>query len=52
MREVDRLCLFFIDFYVPSLSLSHVATDGQSVSQFWCRAPSRAHDQMLAGVLA
>jgi hypothetical protein len=32
------------------LSLSHVTTDGQPVSQSWCRVPSRAHDQMLRTV--
>jgi hypothetical protein len=31
-------------------SQSHVTTDGQSVSQSWCRAPSGAHDQMLLTV--
>jgi hypothetical protein len=31
----------------PSQSQSHVTTDGQSVSQSWCRAPSRTHDQIL-----
>jgi hypothetical protein len=31
-------------------SQSHVATDGQSVSQSWCRAPSGAHDQKLSTV--
>jgi hypothetical protein len=28
-------------------SQSHVTTDGQPVSQSWCRAPSGAHDQIL-----
>jgi hypothetical protein len=31
-----------------SQSQSHVATDGQSVSQSWCRAPPGAHDQKLS----
>jgi hypothetical protein len=31
-------------------SQSHVTTDGQSVSQSWCRAPSEAHGQMLRTV--
>jgi hypothetical protein len=31
----------------PSPSPSHIATDGQSVSKSWCRAPSRAHDQIF-----
>jgi hypothetical protein len=26
---------------------SHFATDGRSVSMFWCGAPSGAHDQMF-----
>jgi hypothetical protein len=31
----------------PSPSPSHIATDGLSVSKSWCRAPSRAHDQIF-----
>jgi hypothetical protein len=31
-------------------SQSHVTTDGQPVSQSWCRAPSGAHDQMFVAV--
>jgi hypothetical protein len=31
----------------PSQSQSHIATDGQSVSKSWCRAPPGAHDQMF-----
>jgi hypothetical protein len=30
-----------------SQSQSHIATDGQSVSLSWCRAPSGAHDQIF-----
>jgi hypothetical protein len=33
-----------------SLSLSHIATDGQSVCLSWCRTPSGAHDQILVTV--
>jgi hypothetical protein len=33
-----------------SKSQSHIATDGQSVSKSWCRAPSGAHDQILITV--
>jgi hypothetical protein len=33
-----------------SPSPSHVATDGQSVSKSWCRAPSGAHDQIFITV--
>jgi hypothetical protein len=29
-----------------SQRLSHIATDGQSVSKSWCRAPRGAHDQI------
>jgi hypothetical protein len=32
---------------VHSQSQSHIATDGQSVCLSWCRAPSRAHDQIF-----
>jgi hypothetical protein len=31
-------------------SRSHIATDGQSVSKSWCRAPSGAHDQIFITV--
>jgi hypothetical protein len=38
----------------PSQSQSHIATDGrsvgQSVSKFWCRAPTRAHDEIFITV--
>jgi uncharacterized PurR-regulated membrane protein YhhQ (DUF165 family) len=30
-----------------SQSQSHIATDGQSISKSWCRAPSGAHDKIL-----
>jgi hypothetical protein len=33
-----------------NLSLSHIASDGQSVYLSWCRAPSGAHDQILVTV--
>jgi hypothetical protein len=29
-------------------SQSHIATDGQSVSKSWCRAPSGTHDQIFS----
>jgi hypothetical protein len=32
-------------------SQSHIATDGQSVSKSWCRAPSEAHDQIFITLL-
>jgi hypothetical protein len=35
----------------PSPSPSHIATDGQIVSQSRCRAPSGAHDQIFITVL-
>jgi hypothetical protein len=34
-----------------SQSQSHIATDGQSVSKFWCRAPSGAHDLIFITLL-
>jgi hypothetical protein len=33
-----------------SQSQSHIATDGQSVSKSWCRAPSGAYDQIFITV--
>jgi hypothetical protein len=43
-----------LEIQSQSQSQSHIATDGQSVSQSvsqsWCRAPSRAHDQMFVSV--
>jgi hypothetical protein len=42
----DSISSFLSHFYLV-LSQSHVATDGQSVSTSWCRAPSGAHDQIL-----
>jgi hypothetical protein len=33
-----------------SHSHSHIATDGQSVSKSWYRAPSEAHDQIFISV--
>jgi hypothetical protein len=33
-----------------SQSQSHIATDGQSISKSWCRAPSGAHDQIFIAV--
>jgi hypothetical protein len=30
-----------------SQSQSHIATDGQSISKSWCRAPSGDHDQIF-----
>jgi hypothetical protein len=35
---------------VSNSSQSHIATDGQSVSTSWCRAPSGAHDQIFIAV--
>jgi hypothetical protein len=45
---LDVFNSFFLDMH-PSFQ-SHVATDGQPVSQSSCRAPSGAHDQMLSTV--
>jgi hypothetical protein len=36
--------------WLAILSLSHIATDGQSVCLSWCQAPSGAHDQILVTV--
>jgi hypothetical protein len=33
-----------------SSNQSHIATDGQSISKSWCRAPSGAHDQIFITV--
>jgi hypothetical protein len=33
-----------------SQSQSHIATNGQSISKSWCRAPSEAHDQIFITV--
>jgi hypothetical protein len=33
-----------------SQSQSHIATDGQSVSKSWCRAPFGAYDQIFSTV--
>ena len=35
---------------IPPQVPSYIATDGQSVSKSWCRAPSEAHDQILITV--
>jgi hypothetical protein len=35
---------------ITSQNQSHIATDGQSVSKSWCRAPSGAHDQIFVTV--
>jgi hypothetical protein len=46
----ETCCLHLQERRVTSawnLSLSHVKTDGQSVSQSWCRSPLGTHDQML-----
>jgi hypothetical protein len=36
------------DVSQSSQSQSHIATDGQSVSKSWCRAPSGTHDQIFS----
>jgi hypothetical protein len=35
------------DITLKSQSQSYIATDGQSISKSWCRAPSGAHDQIF-----
>jgi hypothetical protein len=53
LRYLMTLTIFF---QVPRVqsewekSQSHVTTDGKPVSQSWCRAPSRAHDQIFSTV--
>jgi hypothetical protein len=34
-------------FVRQSQSQSYIATDSQSISKSWCRAPSEAHDQIF-----
>jgi hypothetical protein len=36
--------------FSSSVSQSHIATDNQSVSKSWCRAPSGTHDQIFIAV--
>jgi hypothetical protein len=59
LLTVEILQFQALRFYFHSLSCrtaythknqSHVVTDGQSVSQSWCRAPSVAHDQIFITV--
>jgi hypothetical protein len=38
-RKIDHNLLYLF------LSQSHIATDGQSISKSWCRAPSGVHDE-------
>jgi hypothetical protein len=38
------------DNYQVKSSQSHIATDSQSVSKSWCRAPSGAYDQIFITV--
>jgi YD repeat-containing protein len=37
-------------YFIQSQTVSHVTTDGQSVSPSGCRAPSGAHDKILITV--
>jgi hypothetical protein len=48
--SVSTGCAEQIMLYSSSQSQSHIATDGQSISKSWCRAPSGAHDQILITV--
>jgi hypothetical protein len=53
IMQFSRTSRHFISLrsrYSPSPSPSHISTDGQSVSLSWCRALSRAHDQILVTV--
>jgi hypothetical protein len=47
---VSSFCFSFHDSCKQSHSQSHIATDGQSVSKSWCRAPSGSHDQIFITV--
>jgi hypothetical protein len=59
LKHLNNLQLFFT-YELPvsvsyrellcSRSRSHIATDGQSVSKSWCRAPSGAYDQINISV--
>jgi hypothetical protein len=46
----------FFDFHLKRLpqvfseSQSHSATDGKSISKFWCLAPSGPHDEISINV--
>jgi hypothetical protein len=40
----------FIISSATSQSQSHITTDGQSVSQSWCRAPSGPHVRIFIAV--
>jgi hypothetical protein len=55
--KIYRLFNFIVEVYkmynnplkpdVKVKSQSHIATDGQSISKSWCRAPCGAHDQIF-----
>jgi hypothetical protein len=46
-RELGTLsCHWHLKYW--NLSQSHIATDSQSVSKSWCRAPSGTHDQIFS----
>jgi hypothetical protein len=60
IAHLNNLLLHFTDRYIIifdchlssslSQSQSHIATDGQSASKAWCRAPSGAHDLIIITV--
>jgi hypothetical protein len=49
-RDLTRRADFQRLTPVKSQSQSHIATDGQSASKSWCRAPSGAYDQIFITV--
>jgi hypothetical protein len=57
LEKIERYFVLFegplkIDIIVQrrGFRVSHVITNGQSVSQSWCRAPSGTHDQIFSRV--
>jgi hypothetical protein len=44
------ICQCRIVLTTSSQSQSHIATDGQSASKSWCRAPSGAYDQIFIAI--
>jgi hypothetical protein len=49
-HELIRRGFYLIQSSSQSQSQSHIATDGQSVSKSWCRAPSGAYNQIFITV--
>jgi hypothetical protein len=49
-KRFDCLLQRLLQFYILAQSQSHIATDGQSVTEFWCQAQSGVHDQIFITV--